>query len=96
MGEPDNFIFIPYFDFIDLGEAIDKNHIVRGFAGSALNLFMAFVTDKQDIEIFISKALYLVVHFGHQWTGGINRLEIAGSRRLMNRRRDAVRREDNG
>ena len=55
---------------------------------------MAVVTDQNDRVAVLSKLDRLAVDLRNQRAGSVNRLQLALGRLGVNRRRDAVRRED--
>ncbi len=67
---------------------------LRRVAHGALDLFVAGVTDEQDLGVRLGEPDRLAVHLGHQRAGGVDRLQLAVGGGLHHHRRDAVRAED--
>ena len=67
---------------------------VGRLARGALDLFVALVADEQDLEVVAGEAHGLAVHLGHERAGRVDRLQTAIGCRVHDRRRDAVRAED--
>jgi len=60
----------------------------------ALDLFVAGVTDQDDVLFLLREANGLAVHLGDEGAGGVDRLEAAVGSPLHDARRHAVRAED--
>ena len=58
------------------------------------DLFVALVSDEQDVVVLRRVPARLLVHLGHQRAGGVDRLEVAGARLLVDLRGDPVGGED--
>ena len=68
--------------------------MVGRLARRALDLFVALVADEQDLEVVAREAHGLAVHLGHERAGGVDGVQAAVGGGVHDRRRDAVRAED--
>ena len=57
-----------------------------GLSRGSLDLLVALVANQQDVVTLFFKAKNLFVDLGHQWTGGIDGVLVAGICRLDHRR----------
>jgi hypothetical protein len=68
--------------------------VIRRLAAGADDLFVALVTDQQDVVVGGGEPLRLVVHLRHQRAGRVDRLELPRGRLLVHHRGDTVCGED--
>lgn len=73
---------------------IDEGDRIRRLAGGALNLFVALVADEQDPVALVGESSGLVVHLGHQRTGGVDGAQVTRRRLLVHGRCHSVGAED--
>ena len=93
LRQPDHLVLVADGDVVDRARAVDELHVVGRLAGGADDLFVAFVTDQQDVVVVAGEPLGLVVHLGDQRAGRVDHLQAALGGRLVHRRRDPVRGE---
>lgn len=62
--------------------------------GRALDLFVSFVSDQQDLEVVSRESHGLAVHLGDQRAGGVDGLQLAIGGTLNDSGRDAMCAED--
>ena len=67
---------------------------VGRLARGALDLFVALVADQQDLEVVARESDGLAMHLRHERAGRVDRLQTAIGCGVHDRRRHAVRAED--
>ena len=80
----------------DVVDGLDEDHRVGRLAHRAFDLFVAGVADQDDLVAVGRELLGLDVDLGDQRAGGVDRLELALGGLGVDRRRHAVRAEDDG
>ena len=93
LRQPDDLVLVADRDVVDGVRTVDQLHVVGRLARGADDLFVALVTDQQDVVVVAGEALGLVVHLGHQRAGGVDDLQLALRGRGVHRRCDAMRGE---
>ena len=62
---------------LDVVCGVHQLHVFGGFTCRALDFFVAFVTDQQNVVVVFGEPVDLFVHLGHQWAGRVDRAEVA-------------------
>ena len=73
---------------------VNQGRVIWRVTHRALNLFMAFVANQEDVVILTGETNRFPVHFGHQRAGCINGVQFALGCLSNDHRRDTVRGED--
>ncbi len=94
LRQPDDLVGVAHLDVRHVVGAVDDGDVVGRLAGGALDLFVALVADEQDLEVVAREAHGLAVHLGDERAGRVDRLQAAIGCRVHDRRRHAVRAED--
>jgi hypothetical protein len=94
LAEPNDFVWILDCDGVDTVVFIDDLNYVWGFTGCALNFFVTFVANQQDVVVLGGETLHLSVNLGYQRAGGIDSLEASLVGGLNDRWRNAVSAEN--
>ena len=94
LRKPNHFVWVLDLGVSDVSIAINELNQIWRLACGALNFFMTFVADQENVVALFFKALHLAVDLGHKWAGGIDRLLVSSLCCLHNSWRDPVCRED--
>jgi hypothetical protein len=89
-------IGIRHLELLDVLDRLDQHDRFGRLAHRALDLLVAGVADHHDRVALGRELLRLDVHLGDEWTGGVDRPQLALLRVRVNGRGDPVGREDDG
>ena len=96
LGDEGHSIRIGHIELVDVVLGLDEHDVLGRLAHGALDLLVAGVADQDDRVAVGREALGLDVDLGHQWTGGVDRLERTIPGIGVHARSDAVSGEDDG
>src|SRR5919198_232655 len=85
---------VAHLDVVDRLRPVDERDVLRGFAARPDDLFVPLVADQQDVVVVLGEAAHLVVHLRHERARGVDGLQVARRRLLVDFGGDAVRGED--
>ena len=86
LREPGDLLGVAHDDPGDVVGALHELDVLGSLTGGALDLLVTLVADQQDVVVVAGEALRLVVHLGHQRAGGVDRLQAALGRLLVDQR----------
>lgn len=93
LRQPDDARFVAHLHVVDGVGTVDHLDVLRGLTRGALDLFVAFVADEDDVVVVAGESFGLLVHLGDQRAGRVDGAQAALGSGLVHFGRDSVCRE---